>query len=546
MEAKDDALYALVRGELEAALDPAELRRRGTDALHELAIDAAAFAAQRLPGEIRVRVGNPGGHRAGRTIVEVLLADQPFIVDSVRLTLRRLGRRELLVLHPLLALEREADGTIARLGRDAVGATRESYVYAELRQLVHDEERSALEHELERALGDARCVVADHAPMLAQLREHAANLEACAGALPGGPERVRDLTAIYKWLEAKNFLFLGYRRYDARRGRRGWEVELEPASGLGLLRGATDSRFAEAGAEPAAPPALVGTRLDDERVIFFDKTRSDSTVHRRGRLDSVSVKLLDRDARPIGFGRFVGLFTHRAIRMRPSDIPILAARRTRIVASLGAEPGSHTHKTALEAYDCLPVEFLFPADAADVGARGVADRRRGRAAQARGHHRRRSDQPLVLRQRRAAAAALRGADPRGDRPAARDPPRRAPHRPPQLVPRRRSRARPLLLRQRGRARPAAARRSSTPRSPRSSSAGRTASRPRSSSTSRATARCAWPTPTPTRSPSRTGSPRRRPRRCSTCATSSACTRARRRSSSGSTSPPSTATRAPTG
>jgi glutamate dehydrogenase len=370
MEAKDDALYALVRGELEAALDPAELRRRGTDALHELAIDAAAFAAQRMPGEIRVRVGNPGGHRAGRTTVEVLIADQPFIVDSVRLTLRRLERRELLVLHPLLALEREADGTIARLGRDAVGATRESYIYAELRQLVHDEERSALEHELERALADARCVVGDHTPMLAQLREHAANLEACATALPGGPERVRDLVAIYKWLEAKNFLFMGYRRYEAKRGRRGWEVDLEPASGLGLLRGAADSRFAEAGAE-TAPPPLVGARLDDERVIFFDKTRSDSTVHRRGRLDSVSVKLLDRDARPIGFGRFVGLFTHRAIRMRPSDIAILAARRTRIVASLGAEPGSHTHKIALEAYDCLPVEFLFPAEAADV-ARAVS------------------------------------------------------------------------------------------------------------------------------------------------------------------------------
>src|SRR5215813_7665328 len=180
MEAKDEALYALVRAELEAALDPAELRRRGSDALHELAIDAAAFAATRLPGEIRVRVGSPGGHRAGRTTVEVLLADQPFIVDSVRLTLRRLARRELLLLHPLLAIERDADGTIARLGRDAVGRTRESYVYAELRQLAHEAERADLEQELERALADARCVVADHAPMLAQLNEHVANLEACS------------------------------------------------------------------------------------------------------------------------------------------------------------------------------------------------------------------------------------------------------------------------------------------------------------------------------------------------------------------------------
>ncbi len=365
MEAKDEALYALVRAELEAALDPAELRRRGSDALHELAIDAAAFAALRLPGEIRVHVGNPGGHRAGRTSVEVLIADQPFIVDSVRLTLRRLGRRELLLLHPLLAVEREADGTISRFGRETVGRTRESYVYAELRQLAHEAERVALERELERALADTRCVVADHAAMLAQLHEHAANLETCAAALPGGPERARDLAAVLRWLEAKNFLFMGYRRYEARRGRRGWQVELEPASGLGLLRGAADSRFSESG-EDVPPPPLVGARLDDERVIFFDKTRSDSTVHRHGRLDSVSLKLFDKDARPIGFGRFVGLLTHRAIRMRPSDIPILAARRMRVVASLGPESGSHTYKTALEAYDCLPVEFLFPAEPADV------------------------------------------------------------------------------------------------------------------------------------------------------------------------------------
>jgi len=365
MEGKDDALYALVRAELEAALEPAELRRRGADALHELAIDAAAFAAMRLPGEIRVRVGNPGGHRAGRTSVEVLVADQPFIVDSVRLTLRRLDRRELLLLHPLLAVERDADGTIARLGRDAVGRTRESYVYAEMRQLAHESERVELEQELERALADARCVVADHPAMLAKLHEHTAALEACAATLPGGPERARDLASVLRWLEAKNFLFMGYRRYDASRGKRGWQVELEPGSGLGLLRGASDSRFLDS-SEDATPPPLVGARLDDERVIFFDKTRSDSTVHRHGRLDSVSLKLLDADARCVGFGRFVGLLTHRAIRMRPSDIPILAARRMRIVSTLGPETGSHTYKTALEAYDCLPVEFLFPAEQADV------------------------------------------------------------------------------------------------------------------------------------------------------------------------------------
>jgi NAD-specific glutamate dehydrogenase len=78
---KKDELHALVLAGLESALDPRELRRRGRDALLELAQEAAGFAARRLPEEVRVRVSRPSGHRARRTAVEILAADQPFIVD---------------------------------------------------------------------------------------------------------------------------------------------------------------------------------------------------------------------------------------------------------------------------------------------------------------------------------------------------------------------------------------------------------------------------------------------------------------------------------
>ena len=365
MAAQKDALYALVLAELELALDPRELRRRGRDGLFELAQDAADFAAQRLPGDVRVRVARPGGQRTGRTTVEILAADQPFIVDTVRLALRRLGQRELVLLHPLLALERDVDGSIASLGRDSVGRTRESYVYAEIHALEDAALGEQLARDLEAALGDARRIVGDHAPMLERLREHAGRIEACAPALSGGGERARGLAEMLRWLESEGFLFMGYRRYAVRREADGWRVSLEPASALGILCDVEDSRFAEPDANGPVP-ALVTARLDDERVIFFDKTRSDSTVHRRGRLDSVSVKLLDERARVIGFGRFVGLLTNRAMRMRPSALAVLAARRTRVIEALGTEPGSHTHKLALEAFDCLPLEFLLPAQHLEV------------------------------------------------------------------------------------------------------------------------------------------------------------------------------------
>lgn len=365
MAARKDALYDLVLAELGRALDPRELRRRGRDGIVELAQNAADFAELRSPGEARLRVTSPAGRRAGRTAIEILAADQPFIVDTVRLVLRRSGQHELVLLHPLLAIERDLDGGIESLGRESVPRTRESYVYAEIHALGDASECTRLESELARALADARGVVGDHAPMLARLREHATRIDACADALSGAGERARNLAEMFRWLEGEGFLFMGYRRYAVQREPGGYRVMLEPSSALGILAELDDSRFDDA--EATTPvPALVASRLEDERVIFFDKTRSDSTVHRRGRLDSVSVKLLDERARVIGFGRFVGLLTNRAMRMRPSALGILAARRARVVEALGTEPGSHTHKLALEAYDCLPLEFLLPAQPEDV------------------------------------------------------------------------------------------------------------------------------------------------------------------------------------
>ncbi|MGH2898472.1 MAG: hypothetical protein ACRDMZ_07345, partial [Solirubrobacteraceae bacterium] len=205
-------------------------------------------------------------------------------------------------------------------------------------------------------------------------------IEACAGALSGGAERARSLAEVLHWLEREGFLFMGYRRYAVAGSVGAWRVALDPASGLGILSDVDDSRFAEL--DPSLPvPPLVAARLDDERAIFFDKTRNDSTVHRRGRLDSVSVKLLDEQARVVGFGRFVGLLTNRAMRMRPSALSLLGTRRARVVEALAAEPGSHTFKLALEAYDCLPLEFLLPAqhdEVARVVARIVAAAELGR------------------------------------------------------------------------------------------------------------------------------------------------------------------------
>jgi glutamate dehydrogenase len=351
-----DRLEELLLDALGSGLEPREVRRRGPDGLAEIAASALPFVAARLaPGELRVRVHEPGGQRRGRSVVEVLASDQPFLFDTFRLTLDRLGMKALVAAHPLLEIERADDGSIARVG-GGHALRRESFIYAELPEQAGSEARGRIESELARSLGSAQAVVADHGRMLGALRRHVERIGGAEPAPRTAGESAGDSARFLLWLEQDNFLFLGYRHYRVSRPDGDWRLDADPDSGLGLMRDTSASRFAGAGAQV---PEQLRARLADARVIFFDKSRSESTVHRHGRLDSIAIKELDADGRITGFGRFVGLLTHKALRLRPGSIPILERRLAQVLDALHTQPGSHLHKAAVAAFDSLPVEFLF-------------------------------------------------------------------------------------------------------------------------------------------------------------------------------------------
>jgi len=350
---------------LAAGLDPRELRKRGDVAQRELALHALPLFKSLQPGEIKVRVSNPDGHRAGRTVLELVMADQPFLVDTFQMTIRRLGLRAILLLHPVLLVERELDGSIEGLGKSATEGQREPYLYAEVPLVGDAARRDAIESELREVFSQLCNVVTDHGHMVKALRKHTAEIEFSSSSIRGGIERARELTSFLDWLAEDNFVFFGYCYDRITREDDSWRIQLDRASGLGLLRDVDRSRYLEpVGGEQI--PAVIRSRLGDERLIFFDKSRSESTIHRRGRLDCISVKSLDENGRVTGFGKFIGLLTHKAVRTRGSDIPILSRRRERVLEAVGAERGSHTYKAAVEAFDSLPVEFLFPFDLKDV------------------------------------------------------------------------------------------------------------------------------------------------------------------------------------
>src|SRR5438876_10953250 len=147
-------------------VDPEDLLERQPADLYGAALSHWNFARRRESGHARVRVFNPSieehGWQSTHTIIEIVNDDMPFLVDSVTMEVNRHGLTMHLIIHPIVAVERRADGTLAGLpAKDAKGVRRESFIHVEVDRITEPSRLAALAGDIARALGDVRAAVDD-------------------------------------------------------------------------------------------------------------------------------------------------------------------------------------------------------------------------------------------------------------------------------------------------------------------------------------------------------------------------------------------------
>jgi glutamate dehydrogenase len=384
----------------------------GERVLAQRVAEAFAFAAERAPGALVTRVTSPPEH-PGRTLLQLLQDDRPFLVDTTRLLLRRLELRERVFLHPILGVRRDARGRLLGIG-DAPDAPRESFLHVEVSPRCEEPARLAeLEAALRAAMEQVRRVTEDFPRMVAALREIEARVEQAGPRLtPDGPERARRVRTFLDWLVDGHFVFMGYRRYRLREAADGgFEVQLEPGSGLGLFRADEDSALREPRRGSAVPEELRDV-LADPRILVVGKSRIESPIHRAGRLDRLAITEYDERGRPVALAMLFGLFTSQALRTPGSKVPLLSKRLEQILRDEGVEPRSHRHRALFDAFDSAPLEALLGTDVEGVAAlvREIVDAEGSKAARVvlRADRRARSLYAAVLLPRERYAEELRG------------------------------------------------------------------------------------------------------------------------------------------
>jgi glutamate dehydrogenase len=348
-----DATLLLHR--LAGSLPSEELAAEPPERLAAAAASLFSFAAERPAGTAKVRLLPPGPGRGAVAVAEIVVADMPFLVDSVLAALTLSGSTARQLLHPVVRVQRNAAGRLLSLG-GAEGAP-ESMMRVEIapasaRMLGHaDAGWDATEAALRQALADVALAVADFPAILERLRQAEVELAAGSGD-PAGP-------AFLRWLAEDNFVFLGHRLIRLQ----GEGAVAEEA--LGLLREADQPVFETLSDLSAILPAVMAS-LRDPVPLTIAKANMRARVHRPQHADVVATRIYGADGSVVAVRIFLGLFAASAYNRNPRSIPWLSAKVIRILDAAGVTPDSHDERALRNILDTWPRDELFQADEAAI------------------------------------------------------------------------------------------------------------------------------------------------------------------------------------
>ncbi|BCB87405.1 hypothetical protein Psuf_047180 [Phytohabitans suffuscus] len=321
------------------------------------------LAEQRVPGELKLRISEPGA-ADDHTVIEIVADDMPFLVDSVTALLTAHHLDVHLLVHPLIVVRREPLGKLAEVAAeveadDAIdGDIVESWMHIEVDPVRDAVARDQLRRELQRVLTDVREAVEDW-PKMRRMATAIADQLAAARNTPDRPpvpeKDITDSVELLRWLADDHFTFLGYREYRLAEGE-GDDKLLEAVmgTGLGILR---QDQTAPRVISSMTPEAYA--KVLEKRLLIITKANSRATVHRSAYLDYIGIKIFDAAGDVIGERRFLGLFSTAAYRTSVRDLPVVRRKVAEVLDRSGLSPRSHSGKDLLQILETYPRDELF-------------------------------------------------------------------------------------------------------------------------------------------------------------------------------------------
>ncbi len=318
-------------------------------------------------GRFRIQVYNPTleehAWQSKHTIVQIVIRDMPFLLQSVCMEVNRLGYTNHLVIHPVITVNRNGQGQFLTLAETQCAETPHSDSGVHNECLIHleiDRESDLtlmrqLNNKLQEILQDV-CAATEDWPICLEKMQGIIDVLTEQANIS---EVVQDEIDFLRWLHDDHFVFLAYREYEIIRLNDQIGNRAVAGTGLGLLRDHL---------RPIPEDAFIAMTEDAflamkaPSPLMITKATSKATVHRPVFMDYIGVKQYDQQGLVIGEKRFLGLYSSSAYSTPLSEIPMISRKIKSIQQAFNFRKNSHSARALMFILNSLPRDEVFEAD----------------------------------------------------------------------------------------------------------------------------------------------------------------------------------------
>lgn len=307
-----------------------------------------------------IRVFNPDiakhGWQSSHTVIEIIVDDSPFLVDSIRMALNRMNFDAHLLLHSPMYIERNRHNNVISLSDKSDlsdKATAETVFLIEIDRQNNEDQIVALTDELHSVVNEVSLAVSDWKPM----REKLAEITKAFDKSKSKADKATKLQTktFLNWLNDHNFTLMGYRYYTVKaiEGDHRWVPENDTS--LGLMKNSINDRVRLL----SNVPASAREEALSSNPLMLTKTNSKSRVHRPAYIDYIGIKDFDDKGNVIAEHRFLGLYSASFYNSSATDLPMLSEKINRIGKIAGFEKNTHAHKALVNIVETYPRDELI-------------------------------------------------------------------------------------------------------------------------------------------------------------------------------------------
>ena len=308
-----------------------------------------------------IRVYSPDlekdGWQTKHSVIELVHEDMPFLVESIRMELNRMGVGVHLHIHLPMTLSRDKKDRIAQFKKPGELGTKPDItpMLLEIDRQLEQSELDEIKANLIRILRDVGATVSDWKPMCARLDDAIENMIDLPQKLQS--DKNRESREFLEWIRENHFTLLGYAYYELKDSAKGKRLVPKKSSLLGINR--LDDWRPKAYKLDDLPKGARNLILKKDNLLVLTKLSAVATVHRPAHMDYVGVKRLNAKGEIIGEDRFIGLYTSAAYNINPMNIPVLRQKILVVQDESGLSNYGHDRKVLRNILETYPRDELF-------------------------------------------------------------------------------------------------------------------------------------------------------------------------------------------